>query len=69
MSIYYVCIVCYINHCMKKKKPKKLQNSYKIVDQKNFKKRPKKICNTVQYVCLFTTLQVENKDVCKIVKN
>ena len=57
--LYVISIIC-----VKKEKPKKLQNSYKIVEQKNLKKALKS-CNTVQYVCLFTTLQVGNKDVCK----
>ena len=62
------CIFYYINHLyLEKKKTKKLQNLYKIVEEKNLKKTIKS-CNTVQYVCLFTTLQVGNKDVCKIVK-
>ena len=51
----------------KEKNQKNYKNSYKIVEEKNLKNTIKS-CNTVQYVCLFTTLQVGNKDVCKIVK-
>ena len=57
-----------INHLYLEKKTKKnTKFILKIVEEKNLKKTIKS-CNTVQYVCLFTTLQVGNKDVCKIVK-
>ena len=70
MFIHYTALYLYnINHLyIEKKKTKKLQNLFKIVEEKNLKKTIKS-CNIVQYVCLFTTMQVENKDVCKIVKN
>ena len=43
--------------------------SYRIINvyTKKFKNALKK-CNAVQYVCLFNTLQVLNKDVCIINK-
>ena len=51
-----MCTLFNINHLyLKKKKTKKLQNLFKIIEEKNLKKTIKS-CNTVQYVCLFTTL-------------
>ena len=58
--LYVISIIC----VKKEKNQKNYKNSYKIVEQKNLKNALKS-CNTVQYVCLFTTLQVGNKDVCK----
>ena len=70
MFIHYTALYLYnINHLyLEKKKNKKITKFIKIVEEKNLKKTIKS-CNIVQYVCLFTTMQVENKDVCKIVKN
>ena len=70
MFIHYTALYLYnINHLyLEKKKTKKITKFIKIVEEKNLKKTIKS-CNIVQYVCLFTTMQVENKDVCKIVKN